>query len=131
RKRGSVRPDFRRLDLTIKSAGDHRYLKGGPVAARIIAEVRAEAEAASAHGWKPKLVSISVGDTDAVQVYVRNQRRKAEQAAIEFEERHFPDSVTAGELEAAIRGMNVDPQITGIIIQRPVPDHIPIRLLQG
>jgi len=111
--------------------GDDRYLKGAPVAARIIAEVRAEAEAASAQGWKPKLVSISVGDTDAVQVYVRNQRRKAEQAVIEFEERHFPDSVTPGELEAAIRGMNVDPRVTGIIIQRPVPAHIPIRTLQG
>jgi methylenetetrahydrofolate dehydrogenase (NADP+)/methenyltetrahydrofolate cyclohydrolase len=110
---------------------DDRYLKGGPVAARIIAGVRAEAEAAAAQGWTPKLVSISVGDTDAVQVYVRNQRRKAEQAAIEFEERHFPDSVTAGELEAAIRSMNVDPRVTGIIIQRPVPDHIPIRTLQG
>jgi methylenetetrahydrofolate dehydrogenase (NADP+)/methenyltetrahydrofolate cyclohydrolase len=111
--------------------GDDRYLKGGPVAARIIAEARAEADAAAAQGWRPRLVSISVGDTDAVQVYVRNQRRKAEQAAIEFEERHFPDSVTAGELEAAIRGMNVDPRVTGIIIQRPVPDHIPIRTLQG
>jgi methylenetetrahydrofolate dehydrogenase (NADP+)/methenyltetrahydrofolate cyclohydrolase len=27
--------------------------------------------------------------------------------------------------------MNVDPRVTGIIIQRPVPDHIPIRTLQG
>lgn len=111
--------------------GDDRYLKGAPVAARILAGVRAEAEAAAAQGWKPRLVSISVGDTDAVKVYVRNQRRRAEQATIEFEERHFPDSVTAGELEAAIRGMNVDPRVTGIIIQRPVPDHIPIRTLQG
>ena len=114
-----------------KSPGDDHYLKGAPVAARILAEVRAEAEAASAQGWMPRLVSISVGDTDAVKVYVRNQRRKAEQAGIEFEERHFPDSVTAGGLEAAIRGMNVDPRVTGIIIQRPVPDHIPIRTLQG
>jgi methylenetetrahydrofolate dehydrogenase (NADP+)/methenyltetrahydrofolate cyclohydrolase len=39
--------------------------------------------------------------------------------------------VTVGELEAAIRGMNVDPRVTGIIIQRPVPAHIPIRTLQG
>jgi methylenetetrahydrofolate dehydrogenase (NADP+)/methenyltetrahydrofolate cyclohydrolase len=117
--------------VTIKPVGDHRYLKGGPVAARIIAEVRAEADAATAQGWRPKLVSISVGDTDAVEVYVRNQRRKAEQAGIEFEERRFPDSVTVGELEAAIRGMNVDPRVTGIIIQRPVPAHIPLRMLQG
>jgi methylenetetrahydrofolate dehydrogenase (NADP+)/methenyltetrahydrofolate cyclohydrolase len=117
--------------VTVKPVGDHRYLKGGPVAARIIAEVRAEADAATAQGWRPKLVSITVGDTDAVEVYVRNQRRKAEQAGVEFEERRFPDGVTAGELEAAIHGMNVDPRVTGIIIQRPVPAHIPIRLLQG
>jgi methylenetetrahydrofolate dehydrogenase (NADP+)/methenyltetrahydrofolate cyclohydrolase len=63
--------------VTIKPVGDHRYLKGGPVAARIIAEARAEADAAAAQGWRPRLVSISVGDTDAVEVYVRNQRRKA------------------------------------------------------
>jgi methylenetetrahydrofolate dehydrogenase (NADP+)/methenyltetrahydrofolate cyclohydrolase len=117
--------------VTIKPVGDHRYLKGGPVAARIIAEARAEADAAAAQGWRPRLVSISVGDTDAVEVYVRNQRRKAEQAGVEFDERRFPDTVTVGELEAAIRGMNVDPRVTGIIIQRPVPDHIPIRTLQG
>jgi methylenetetrahydrofolate dehydrogenase (NADP+)/methenyltetrahydrofolate cyclohydrolase len=111
-------------------SGEERFLKGGPVAARINAEVRAEAEEARAHGWAAKLVSITVGDVEAVGVYVRNQRRKAEQAAIDFEERHFPESVTLGELEAAIRGMNADPRVTGIIIQRPVPEHIPIRMLQ-
>ena len=65
-------------------------LKGGPVAARIIAEVRAAAEAAIAEGFPPRLVSITVGDADAVDVYVRNQRAKAAQAAIGFDERRFP-----------------------------------------
>ncbi|TAN04336.1 MAG: bifunctional 5,10-methylenetetrahydrofolate dehydrogenase/5,10-methenyltetrahydrofolate cyclohydrolase, partial [Rhizobiaceae bacterium] len=111
-------------------SGEERFLKGAPVAARIAAEVCAEAEEARAHGWSAKLVSITVGDVEAVGVYVRNQRRKAQQAAIDFEERHFPESVTLGELEAAIRGMNADPRVTGIIIQRPVPEHIPIRMLQ-
>ncbi|WP_353642387.1 bifunctional 5,10-methylenetetrahydrofolate dehydrogenase/5,10-methenyltetrahydrofolate cyclohydrolase [Mesorhizobium sp. WSM2239] len=110
---------------------DTRYLKGGPVAARIIAEVRAAADTATAEGFRPKLVSITVGDIEAVDVYVRNQRAKAELAGIDFEERRFPAELTAGELEAAIHGMNADPRVTGIIIQRPVPPHIPIKAIQA
>lgn len=110
---------------------DTRYLKGGPVAARIIAEVRTAAEQAAAEGFAPKLVSITVGDVAAVDVYVRNQRAKAEQAGIGFEERRYLADLTAEELEAAIHGMNADPRITGIIIQRPVPAHIPIKAIQA
>ncbi|PSJ61557.1 bifunctional 5,10-methylenetetrahydrofolate dehydrogenase/5,10-methenyltetrahydrofolate cyclohydrolase [Pseudaminobacter soli (ex Li et al. 2025)] len=110
---------------------DTRYLKGGPVAARIIAEVRAAAEKAREEGFPPKLVSITVGDVDAVDVYVRNQRAKAGKAGIDFEERRLPAETTAGELEAAIHGMNADPRVTGIIIQRPVPVHIPIKAIQA
>ncbi|PSJ57561.1 bifunctional 5,10-methylenetetrahydrofolate dehydrogenase/5,10-methenyltetrahydrofolate cyclohydrolase [Kumtagia ephedrae] len=113
------------------TADDHRYLKGAPVAARILAEVRAEAERATAEGFRPKLVSITVGDVAAVDVYVRNQRSKAEAAGIDFEERRFPAEISADELEAAIHGMNADPRITGIIIQRPVPAHIPIKAIQA
>lgn len=107
-----------------------RFLTGAPIADRIIAEVRERALAAAADGWTPKLVSITVGDTDAVAVYVRNQKRKAEKAAIEFEERAFPAGATIGEIEAAIRVLNADPRVTGIIIQRPVPAHVSIRALQ-
>jgi methylenetetrahydrofolate dehydrogenase (NADP+)/methenyltetrahydrofolate cyclohydrolase len=110
---------------------DTRYLRGGPVAARIIAEVRAAADSATAEGFRPKLVSITVGDVAAVDVYVRNQRAKAELAGIDFEERRFAAELTAGELEAAIHGMNADPRVTGIIIQRPVPPHIPIKAIQA
>jgi len=66
-----------------------------------------------------------------VDVYVRNQRRNAEKAGIGFIEKRFPAEVTAGELEAAIAGMNADPRVTGIIIQRPVPAHVPIKALQA
>ncbi|MDH6230279.1 methylenetetrahydrofolate dehydrogenase (NADP+)/methenyltetrahydrofolate cyclohydrolase [Mesorhizobium soli] len=110
---------------------DTRYLKGAPVAARIMAEVRAAAEKAREEGFPPKLVSVTVGDVDAVDVYVRNQRAKARQAGIDFEERRLPAETTAGELEAAIHGMNADPRVTGIIIQRPVPAHIPIKSIQA
>jgi len=112
-------------------ADDHRSLKGGPLATRIIDAVREAATEAREQGFAPKLVSITVGDVAAVGVYVRNQRARALSAGIDFEERNFGADVSVGELEAAVRGLNADPRVTGIIIQRPVPAHIPIRALQA
>ncbi|MCV3241763.1 bifunctional 5,10-methylenetetrahydrofolate dehydrogenase/5,10-methenyltetrahydrofolate cyclohydrolase [Mesorhizobium sp. ZC-5] len=110
---------------------DASFLKGAPIAQRIIGNVRAEAMKARKEGFPAKLVSITTGDTAAVDVYVRNQRTKAELAGIAFEERRYPAAISTAELEAAIHGMNADPGVTGIIIQRPVPSHIPIKCIQA
>ena len=106
-------------------------LRGAPLAAQIVADVRLATDELAAAGWTAKLMSITVGDTSAVELYVRNQRRWAEKAGIGFEERNFPESITHDELEASIRAMNADPRLTGIIIQRPVPAHISVRVLQN
>lgn len=108
-----------------------RDLRGKPVADKILGEVAADAQQLKELGWVPKLVSITVGDVEAVDVYVRNQRRVAERAGIEFEERAFPADVTQEEMRAAISNMNVDPRVSGIIIQRPVPSQISVKALQG
>ncbi|MDQ0472634.1 bifunctional 5,10-methylenetetrahydrofolate dehydrogenase/5,10-methenyltetrahydrofolate cyclohydrolase [Labrys wisconsinensis] len=106
-------------------------LRGKPIADAIIAEVRRETEMLAAAGWHPRLLSISIGDVEAAAVYIRNQKRQAERAGIAFEERNFPASITQAELEVAIRAMNADPRVTGIIIQRPAPAHIALKALQG
>ncbi|MDH3982260.1 MAG: bifunctional 5,10-methylenetetrahydrofolate dehydrogenase/5,10-methenyltetrahydrofolate cyclohydrolase, partial [Kiritimatiellaceae bacterium] len=38
--------------------------------------------------------------------------------------------ISAAEVTAAIVNLNVDPSVTGIILQRPVPEHIPVKALQ-
>ena len=111
---------------------DHPHaLRGRPLADRIVAEVREHAEELEAAGWKAKLVSITVGDTSAVELYVRNQRRRAVEANIGFEERNFPETITQEELDSSVRALNADPRVTGVIIQRPAPKHISLRALQG
>ncbi len=75
-------------------------------------------------GWYPKLISISVGDNPAAAFYVRNQRRKCERVGIAFEARHYGPEITQEELHAAIWALNVDPRVTGIILQRPLPHGI-------
>lgn len=108
-----------------------RDLRGKPIADKILAQVAADSEEMTAAGWAPKLVSITVGDVEAVDVYVRNQRRVAERSGIGFEERNFSANVTQAELQAAVANMNVDPRVTGIIIQRPVPEQISVKALQA
>ncbi|MEO1840945.1 MAG: tetrahydrofolate dehydrogenase/cyclohydrolase catalytic domain-containing protein, partial [Pseudomonadota bacterium] len=108
----------------------HKLINGRDAADKMLSVLKEEVDSIRARGWQPSLASITVGDVDEVKLYVRNQKRFAARIGIEFEERQFASSINEAELRAAIATMNVDPRVTGIIIQRPVPDHISIRSLQ-
>ena len=105
-------------------------LCGRQIADSILKETYEGVKTCIDDGWTPKLVSITVGDINAVDVYVRNQKRNAKKCDIIFEERHFSNDITQEELEAAISTMNIDPRVTGIIIQRPIPQHLSVKSLQ-
>lgn len=106
-------------------------INGRDVARQILDEVGHQVQGLKAAGWAPKLVSVSIGENPAAEFYVRNQRRRCDQVGIEFEERHYPADISAEEMHAAIWALNVDPRVTGIIIQRPVPDSLSIKQLQA
>lgn len=105
-------------------------IDGKSIAAEMRAEVAKEAEELTQAGWSPKLVSISVGDTAAAELYVRNQQRSANSAGVEFEARNYPGETSLEQLTGILQGLNADPRVNGIIIQRPLPDHIPVKVLQ-
>ncbi len=108
-----------------------RDLRGKPIADRFLGETRQEADQLKQDGWAPKLISVTVGDVSDVDVYVRNQSRAAERAGIVFENRRFPADVSQAEMKAGIQSMNIDPRVSGIILQRPVPSQISIKALQS
>jgi len=110
---------------------DNQIIDGRKVANGILAELAEQVEDLKQAGWGPKLNSITIGDVDAVGLYVRNQKRSAEKAGLLFEEHHFPAEITQDQMLAAISAMNADPRVTGIILQRPVPHHLSIKLLQA
>ena len=105
-------------------------LDGKQIAKDILEDVSGKVSELKLSGWDPKLISIKVGTNPAVDLYIRNQRLKAEQVGIIFEEKEYPYDISANELQAAIANFNVDPKVTGIFLQRPVPDSIPIKILQ-
>ncbi|GGF45365.1 methylenetetrahydrofolate dehydrogenase (NADP+) / methenyltetrahydrofolate cyclohydrolase [Mameliella alba] len=107
---------------------DPRLLLGKPVQERILAEVRGITNSAGRIG---KLVSISIGDVPEVAVYVRNQARAAAAVELPFDQEFWGGEVTQEECKARIQEMNDDPEVLGIILQRPVPSHINVRSLQS
>jgi len=107
---------------------DNRLIDGIVVKKRIIAEIKQYAEKFTK---MPSLVSILIGDVPEAAVYVRNQARGAEQAGMPFKQVNWPSSITQDECKARILALNDDPEVLGIILQRPVPDHINVRSLQS
>ena len=105
-------------------------LDGKEIAREILEEVSAEVSELKTSGWDPKLISIKVGENPSVDLYIRNQRLKAEKVGIIFEEKDYPHDISTNELQAAITNFNVDPKVTGIFLQRPAPESISIKTLQ-
>lgn len=106
-------------------------IDGRALSDEILGRVADDVDKLKRDGWNPSLVSIKIGVNAAVDLYIRNQRRKAEKAGIGFEEREYPADISLAELSAAIQTMNVAPTVTGIIVQRPVPDELSIKGLQA
>jgi methylenetetrahydrofolate dehydrogenase (NADP+)/methenyltetrahydrofolate cyclohydrolase len=108
----------------------YKLLKGKPITQSIRDETQRQATCLRELGWIPRLASLEIGHNPAAALYIRNQQRVANTLDIEFENRKYPNEITQREMLAAIQAMNVDPHITGIIIQRPVPAHLDLKQLE-
>ena len=110
---------------------DPRYLDGRTLSHSILENVASEwAELSKKHS-AGRLVSIGIGDVAEIEVYIRGQKRAAEKAGIAFDEQHWPHDITQEECKSRIIEMNDDETVIGIILQRPVPEHINVRSLQS
>jgi len=105
-------------------------IDGKAIAAGMTRETAVAAAALTADGWAPRLVSIAVGESAPAELYMRNQHRVADASGIAFEARTYPDTISLEQLIGVVQGLNADPAVNGIIIQRPLPAHVPMKALQ-
>jgi methylenetetrahydrofolate dehydrogenase (NADP+)/methenyltetrahydrofolate cyclohydrolase len=103
-------------------------LDGRLVAARITDEVRREVVELSE---PPGLATILVGEDPASAVYVANKRRNCLAVGIRDLHVHVPGDVGQAELAELIARLSADPEVTGILLQLPLPGHLdPAPLLE-
>jgi methylenetetrahydrofolate dehydrogenase (NADP+) / methenyltetrahydrofolate cyclohydrolase len=103
---------------------DNRLLDGRAVRDRILDDVSARVRQAAATHAIGRLVSISIGEHKEVGVYVRGQARAATRVGLRFEHQTWPSALEQEECKARIVAMNDDPDVLGVILQRPVPPHM-------
>ena len=92
----------------------HRLLRGRDTRAHILKNVKA---AVDAEGVVGRIVSIMIGNTPEVAVYIRGQARAANVVGIRFDEQVWPDTITQDDCKSRIQEMNNDPDVLGIILQ--------------
>ena len=71
-----------------------------------------------------KLAIILVGDDPASMIYVRNKIKAAHRVGISTELKHFDNDITESRLLKEIEELNINKEVSGIIVQMPLPDHI-------
>ena len=68
--------------------------------------------------------TVLVGDDKPSQIYVRNKRKKAEEAGMVSRHVELPGDISQPDLEAAVRDLADDPAVHGILVQLPLPDGL-------
>jgi methylenetetrahydrofolate dehydrogenase (NADP+)/methenyltetrahydrofolate cyclohydrolase len=100
-------------------------LDGKKLAQTMQAEIAAEVgRFAERHKIRPGLAAVLVGDNPASQVYVRNKRKACEQVGIQSWLHSLPATTSQAELLHLIDRLNNDPQVSGILVQLPLPKQI-------
>ncbi|GAB2950752.1 bifunctional methylenetetrahydrofolate dehydrogenase/methenyltetrahydrofolate cyclohydrolase FolD [Aquaspirillum soli] len=72
----------------------------------------------------PALAVILVGNNPASEIYVRNKKRSCEKVGIRSLSYDLPASTTQEALLQLVATLNQDPEVDGILVQLPLPEHI-------
>ena len=102
-------------------------MNGKELAKDIRGNLKIEVAELKKQGIIPKLAVIMIGDDKASQVYVRNKSKACDEIGIEYEEYLKDASTTQEELLNLIDELNEREDISGILLQSPIPKHLDIR----
>ena len=101
-----------------------QILSGKDVASAINASVLEESNRLKSVGIEPGLGILRVGERDDDLSYERGALKRAESCGVTVNRIVLPQDCTQEALEEAIRSMNQDSAIHGILMFRPLPPHL-------
>jgi 5,10-methylene-tetrahydrofolate dehydrogenase/methenyl tetrahydrofolate cyclohydrolase len=102
-----------------------QIIDGKAIAATIRGEIAAEVEAMTAqYGKVPGLAAVLVGERRDSQTYVRMKKKACAEVGITSFGHDLPEDISQEELLKVVRDLNANPEVNGILVQLPLPDHI-------
>lgn len=73
---------------------------------------------------KPTLATVLVGERPDSAAYVASKGKACLELGMGSVSEHLPAEATQGEVESVVMRLNADPEISGILVQLPMPAHI-------
>jgi 5,10-methylene-tetrahydrofolate dehydrogenase/methenyl tetrahydrofolate cyclohydrolase len=109
-----------------------QLIDGKQIAADIRSEIKTEVEEMNAGTGKiPGLATILVGMRKDSQTYVRMKKKACRKAGIASFGHDLPEDISQKELLKIVRELNANPDVHGILVQLPLPDHIDEEAILG
>jgi methylenetetrahydrofolate dehydrogenase (NADP+) / methenyltetrahydrofolate cyclohydrolase len=101
-------------------------LEGAPTAKSIIEDLSEKIKKYTAAGKrKPALAVLLVGNDQASEVYVKNKIRACGDIGIKSHLQRYDSNIDKVEIMKALAKLNADDTIDGILVQLPLPSHVP------
>ncbi len=73
----------------------------------------------------PKLQAVVVGNNPASHTYVKAKTKACGEVGIDSDTLNLPDTISEAQLKDTIHQLNEDDTIDGILLQLPLPGHLP------
>jgi methylenetetrahydrofolate dehydrogenase (NADP+)/methenyltetrahydrofolate cyclohydrolase len=100
-------------------------IDGNELAERLRSTVDEELQVLRLSEVKPGLATIMVGQDGGAAAYERHVRRLAGGLEYHYVSEALPDDIELADMLATIGKLNADPRVTGILVLRPLPGHLP------
>ena len=100
-------------------------IDGKKIAVELREELKQEViELKAKYNKIPGLTVILIGDMAPSQIYVRNKEKSANEVGLKSEVIRYPEAVEEKTVLDKIEELNKDENISGILVQLPLPKHI-------
>ncbi|HLD71341.1 MAG TPA: bifunctional 5,10-methylenetetrahydrofolate dehydrogenase/5,10-methenyltetrahydrofolate cyclohydrolase, partial [Candidatus Peribacteraceae bacterium] len=96
-----------------------QILSGKDIAAKLLSGLKADVKKLD-----PKLVIVQVGDDPASASYIKQKFKACAEVGMRSEHLHLPENCTEKELMDTVQKLNSDRDVTGFIVQLPLPKHL-------
>jgi methylenetetrahydrofolate dehydrogenase (NADP+)/methenyltetrahydrofolate cyclohydrolase len=106
-----------------------QILDGKALAADLRTELLARTSALRDAGIHPKLVIVFVGENESSVAYVRNLTKTGERVGVGVEIDRLPETASLREVRARLERLYGDASVHGVMLQQPLPPHLPIRAI--
>ena len=107
-----------------------QVINGAELAAGIRADAQQRVAAMAAQGWSVRLDAVMVGNPADAALYARWQEKRCAKVGIAYRLHTLAEDFDNDALQSFIDGLSRDPDVTGVMLNLPLPDHLDVPAAQ-